>query len=284
MKNLLRAVLVFAGLGLLTFVSRSWSEPPKRPPAPRTRVALVNLSHVVKNYNKFKSFQDEMKAELERFQARDREFEKHLEKLEKRLAGGSLTPEETEEVEEKVRGLRREREDNSAKAKNVLSKKSEEQMVVIYKEIQEVCHQYAAAHGIELVLHYNDAAAPEEYWSPANVMRKMQSGATTPLYAAEGMDIGKEVIELLNERLKQIGPSCSPPGLASTLARGFIAVALRAPNQRTAPCPGARRATVIKPRASACESGDAHPPRLFPSRRYNPLVGSARGVRGAAAV
>src|SRR5437016_5528437 len=125
MRNLLRAVLVFAALGLLTCVSRSWSEAPKRPPAPRTRVALVNLSYVVKNYNKFKSFQDEMKAELERYQERDKELEKQLEKLSKRLARGSLTPEETEEVEEKVRTLRREREDNGNKAKNVLGKKSD---------------------------------------------------------------------------------------------------------------------------------------------------------------
>src|SRR4051794_36790075 len=118
MRNLLRAVLVFAALGLLTCVSRSWSEPPKRPPAPRTRVALVNLSYVVKNYNKFKSFQDEMKAEVERFRARDEELGKQLERLEKRLAGGSLSPEETEQVEEKVRTLRREREDNANKAKS----------------------------------------------------------------------------------------------------------------------------------------------------------------------
>ena len=52
---------------------------------PRTRVALVNLTHVLKKYDKAKDFQNEMRATLAPFQRKDAELKAQLDKLDKLL-------------------------------------------------------------------------------------------------------------------------------------------------------------------------------------------------------
>jgi Skp family chaperone for outer membrane proteins len=85
-------------------------------------------------------------------------------------------------------------------AKKVLGKKSDEQMVILYKDIQSVAERYAKAHDIELVLHWNEATTEEDLFSPLNVARKMQAGTCMPVYVAPGMDISKEVVAILNDK------------------------------------------------------------------------------------
>ncbi len=64
MNGLLRAGGIALILVVLVFAGRSWSEP-KKPPLPRTRVALINLSYVIKHYQKYLNFQAEIKTEVE---------------------------------------------------------------------------------------------------------------------------------------------------------------------------------------------------------------------------
>ena len=68
----------------------------------------------------------------------------------------------------------------------------------------DMAQRYAASQGIELVLHFNDAdekTQPAEFWSPANVARKMQAGACMPLYITQGMDISEALVGMLNSNV-----------------------------------------------------------------------------------
>ncbi|HEY7428872.1 MAG TPA: hypothetical protein VH682_31870, partial [Gemmataceae bacterium] len=56
--------------------------------------------------------------------------------------------------------------------------------------------------------HYNDAVTPEDFMSPQNIARKLNTGALMPLYAAPGMDISQEVVNMLNYNLR---PSTAAP-------------------------------------------------------------------------
>ena len=47
-------------------------------------------------------------------------------------------------------------------------------------------------------MHFNDAIDAADIYNPMNVQRKLQIGATFPMYAAPGMDITNQVIEMLN--------------------------------------------------------------------------------------
>jgi Skp family chaperone for outer membrane proteins len=177
---------------------------PARPAAPQTRIALCNLSSVIKGYKKYQSFQAEIKGEIDKFQTKDKEIRKHIEDCMKAMQAPTCTPADKEKYEHWVQTDKHQLEDNQAEAKAVLGKKSDEQMVILYKEVRDMAQRYAASQGIELVLHYNDAdeeTQKAEFWSPANVARKMQAGACMPLHVAPGMDISAALIQMLNSQV-----------------------------------------------------------------------------------
>jgi hypothetical protein len=65
-----------------------------------------------------------------------------------------------------------------------------------------------------MVLSYNDATSSQEYWSPMNIMRKLQQGACTPLYFTRGMDISADVVNALNQAYGRTAPAGTTPGAA----------------------------------------------------------------------
>jgi Skp family chaperone for outer membrane proteins len=203
MRRLLRAGGVVLILGTLVLVGRSWSET-KTAPAPRTKVALINLAQVVKNYDKVKAFQNETKAALQHFQEKSKELQKQIETHTKEMQKSDLEADQREKLGKSLRKYQRQLEDLSNDAKTTWTKKNDEQMVILYKEVVTAAQRYGAAHGFELVLHYNDAATDQpDYWHPGNVTRKLQAGACIPMHIASGMDITKEVVTALNDGYRQ---------------------------------------------------------------------------------
>ncbi len=206
MKTVLAAGSVLA-LGALVYGGRMWVQAAPLPArkaekAPQTRIALLNLTYVLKNYQKFVKFQEEMKEAIDPFGKRDRELKEKVEELAKQLQDEKLPQKQRGEVEKKRKQLQKEIEDNQAAAKEFLGKKGDEQMKILYMDIAGVCERHAKAHGIDLVLHYNDATTNEDLLSPQNIARKLQAGTLMPVYAAEGLDISKDIVEALNKKEK----------------------------------------------------------------------------------
>src|SRR4051812_11723657 len=137
MKGVFRAGCVVLVLSALTFVGRSWSEAPKAPPAPRTKVGMVNLAVVLKNYKKFTVYQEEMKTALQAFQKRDKEFKREIEDLAREFKEPGQSAEMREEIEAKLKKLTQKMEDNSSSARKLVEKKQEKQMLTLYKDIQQ---------------------------------------------------------------------------------------------------------------------------------------------------
>jgi Skp family chaperone for outer membrane proteins len=200
--------LLCAGVGCLilsavVLVGRSWSAAKPAPPRPRARVALINLTYVIKNYDRFLTFQAEVKATVAPFQAADTKMKEQVEKLSKEAADPATDAERREEIEQKVKELQRSIEDNKTRANRTLTRKQEQQLKTLYRDVEDAARRYAKAQDIELVLHYNDAEREQDRTSPANIMRKMQAGACLPMYAAAGVDISKEISTLLNDAYRR---------------------------------------------------------------------------------
>jgi Skp family chaperone for outer membrane proteins len=197
---------VVVAVAVLVGAGRLWAEgkdkKPAKPADSGTRIALVNLTYVVKNYEKYKHFQEDIKKVLAPFQETEKELRKEAEGLSKQITPNTPAEERTE-IEGKLKDLQRQLEDNNAKAKRVLSKKSDEQLKIIYADLTEAAQRYAVGHNFDLVLHYNDATTKEEILSSQNIARKIQTGALVPLYAAPGMDISVELVKNLNENVKK---------------------------------------------------------------------------------
>jgi Skp family chaperone for outer membrane proteins len=175
-------------------------QPKAEQPVLRTRVALLNITYVIKYYYKYKTYQDELKTALEPFQKKDAGLKKQAEEVAKQLQDATTPADRRERLEKKLKKLQRELEDNSNDAKQKANRRTEEQMKIIYTDVEDAAQRYARAHDFDLVLHYTDAVTKEESYSGQSIARKLQVGALMPLYAAPGMDISKDLVATLNAK------------------------------------------------------------------------------------
>jgi Skp family chaperone for outer membrane proteins len=186
------------------------------PSAPlRTRIAILNLTYVIKNYDKYKRFQDEIKVFIEPFQKKDTELRQKLEEL--RKAAGNPPrqgqPSQGEELEKQAREIQRQLEDNAAEIKLKLGKRSDDEMKTVYLDVCTAVQSYARSHDFDLVLHYNDAVTESDFLSPQNIARKLNTGALMPMTFQPSMDISQDIVKILNYNVSATSaPGNPPPG------------------------------------------------------------------------
>lgn len=207
MKTVYRLGSLIVAAAVIFGAGRLWAENQKKKPPLRTRIGLVNLTYVIKNYDKYKQFQEEVKEIAEPFQKRDQklhaQFDKLKEKLQQSKADSSLVPAQADDLEEKLTMLKRDLEDNQAKAKKKLGKRSDDKMKIIFMDVTEMAQRCAQEHDLDLVMHYNDAVTEADYLSTKNIARKLNTGALMPLYWKPHMDLSMEVKNLLNRKKRK---------------------------------------------------------------------------------
>lgn len=210
----MRAVLwlgsVVVAVAAVIGAGRLWAEDKEKKPALRTRIGFINLTYVINNYDKYKQYKEEMKKIVEPLQKRHEELRSKLEELHKQGGISSILQtadkdrsekSEKEKLEKKVKEIQQEIEDNKANISAKMTKRSDDEMIVIYKEIMEATQSYATAHDLDLVLHYNDAITDEDLMSARNIARKLNTGGLMPLYWKEEMDISLDLATLLNQKM-----------------------------------------------------------------------------------
>jgi Skp family chaperone for outer membrane proteins len=200
MRRLPYAGSAFLILAVLAVTGRSWSDGNPQPPAPRTRVAVLNYGHVLRNTAKYKSYTEKLMGKVAVFEKRSQELQDQIKTLQKELQAPGTSADRREELETRIKRVQRTIEDHKMDASRLMKKEQDKTFVEIYADVRQAAERYAKAHGIELVLHYNDASpdAPQEVNSPANINRKMMHGAAIPLYTAPGVDISRELLAALN--------------------------------------------------------------------------------------
>jgi len=191
------AIVVSAKLGAQT------TQPTQpRPAAPTTKVAIMNLTYVVNNYEKFKTYKEEIKRAVEPFQKKDEELKAKAKSLAEEAGKQGVSAERRDQIENQLKALQRDVEDNKNEAQKVVGKKQEQQLITLYGDVHTVCKRVAEARGYDMILHFNDATDPKEYWSAPNIARKMQAGALMPIYYNLGLDVSNDVLATLNQYAK----------------------------------------------------------------------------------
>lgn len=198
MKRLLRTGWIVLVIGTLIIASRSWSDT-KPGQGAHSKIALINLTKVLKGYKKVAAYQEDTKKMLQPYEEKARTIQQRIEARQLELKNKELVADKREKLEEELKRDQRQMEDISNEAKKTFGKKQEEQMVIIYKEVWELTRKSGKAGGYEVVMHYNDfnVDAPE-YFSAMNIGRKLQAGACIPMYVAPGVDITDEIVAALN--------------------------------------------------------------------------------------
>jgi Skp family chaperone for outer membrane proteins len=210
--------LTVVAVGVAAYVGNTLRANPGAPapagaPAPRPRIALINLSHVVKSYKKFNTYSNELKVAVEPFRKREEALKKRGEELVKESQKPGVTPERKEAIEKEGMKLKRDMEDLRNEFGQFMAKKQGQQFVTLYGDVRNACERYAVSHSYDMVLHYNDApnSNPAEYWSEANVARKFQAGALIPIFYKSGVDVSEDIIKMLNDSM---GTTAVTPGVA----------------------------------------------------------------------
>jgi Skp family chaperone for outer membrane proteins len=174
-----------------------------------TRVAIINLQQVIKQYRKWTDFEQNYKNAYQYYNA---EFEK------RKTQGVSLKSQldktaddaTKDKIQQQLKDLERQVQDLGETAKKQLGKMRDEQAVQIYREVEEAVQHYARANDIEMVLHYNDAIVPADMYNAVNIERKLQTGACMPMYSAPGMNITDTIAMMLNQRLGATAAPAAP--------------------------------------------------------------------------
>jgi Skp family chaperone for outer membrane proteins len=217
-----RIVIVALGAvalaGVVFYVGRLWAQTttPARPAEPKTRIALLNLSHVIKNYAKFKAYEEEIKTALEPYQKKEEAWRKEAEELTKKAQAPTTSQEEKDRAQKRLTEIQRSVEDNRNEVRKIVTRKQDEGLTILYREVQDVATRIARSQGFEMVLHYNDYTEPKEYWSVQNILRKMQAGALMPLYWEPGLEISQQVVANLNATYKPSAPAAARPTAPAT--------------------------------------------------------------------
>jgi Skp family chaperone for outer membrane proteins len=178
-------------------------ESPKAAPAvpekPQTKVTVMNLAYVIKNYKKWKTFQTNYKAKRDEFDKELKPQKDKYDEFEKELKKDDLDAGTRKEIEKKMRDTEHLLKEQAEEYKQILADFEGESFKTIYSDVNNMAEHYAKAHGIELVMHFNDGTTEDEVNTTANIGRRMGQGALFPLYVIPGMDISKEVLALLNK-------------------------------------------------------------------------------------
>ena len=166
---------------------------------PHTRIALINLAQVFKSYNKVSAFTNDNKRMLQPYQDKAKHIQTQIQLHNAELEKRELAEARRIELEKNRTTYQRNLEDLQVEAKLMFTKKNEEQMLIVYKEVMETATGYAKSNGYEVVMHYNDVPNDSsDFYSAGNVSRKIQAGACIPMYLAPGIDITTAVTTLLN--------------------------------------------------------------------------------------
>jgi Skp family chaperone for outer membrane proteins len=188
-------------------------QPAQQQPPAQTRVAVVNLHLVLKGYQKTKVYDQEVEAIIAPMRKQGEDIKENIKKCTEMLEGPKQVAQEHRAAWEKAfRDNKRALEDLEAEASKKVGKKREEQLVQLYKEIEEAVQRYAISQGFTLVLQYTEpeakvGAGPDERYTAQNIQRKLagssQTGCTVPMYFHPGLDISQAVIQNLNAAYPQ---------------------------------------------------------------------------------
>lgn len=222
MKRTLTFAMGFLVLGVAAYCAGQLSAQNTAQPAPgqptsvpllRNKIAVFNMSEVIKGYKRWQEFEQQRNSGLKDQQGKFDKFKLEIGNKQADLA--KLSPTDTagrDKIERDIRLIERQAGDLRDEIGKQYQKWEQDQITLIYKEIESVAADIARAYNVELILHYTDPVTPEEKYHPMNLARKLQSSGITPIFMAGGIDISKWMLDNLNRRYEAIGKAPTTGG------------------------------------------------------------------------
>jgi Skp family chaperone for outer membrane proteins len=175
----------------------------------RSKIALVNIAKVLRNFNKATAAGKELADLRADFIARMNKKRGEIAERQQTIAKSPATAAsaaERDKLEKEITQLQREIQDLDRDAQKKLGTMSNDTIVRVYQDIKGIIEAIAVANGMELVLCYPDATLPTEENTPSIAQLKLQTPAAMPFYQRQ-LDITDAVIQTLNARNPVAAPA-----------------------------------------------------------------------------
>jgi Skp family chaperone for outer membrane proteins len=176
----------------------------------RTRIGMVNMATVIKNYRKAQEFQTLL---INQAKGLDQQYLEPLRtqiaKLQKEYQDPATPPAKREQIERDLRQLQLQFREREEDARKQMDAKQSEWTVQLYREIEDMVRGFAGANDLELVLFYTDPTNPTNPYDQNVIKNRLSIRGCVPMYMAPGMDISDAITSALNAKL---GPAAPPAG------------------------------------------------------------------------
>ena len=204
---LLAAVLVaLVGLALAASSARA-QQPPAARPTGGANVALVDVKYIFKHHPRFKSQEEELKADYERANVEFKRLADAINKDAERLSELKPGTPDYKAAEEELVNRKMKLQGQMTLQKKDLQQREAKIIYNVYTEITQEVQYYCQANGVAIVLDFNgDAINPE---NPTEVAGGLQRHV---VYYNRDLDITPLILKRLGAPPATPGPVGFQPG------------------------------------------------------------------------
>jgi Skp family chaperone for outer membrane proteins len=183
-----------------------------------SKVAVIDLAHVFKNYKKYETLQGDINDEIEAARGKEQRILQQAQNLQNEMKSGVFERDSTEfeSRENKLIQLQSQLQTQRAMAQKDIGQKQARILHTTYLEVMDVVNQLADRQGYTLVLQFNrvgeDAAD-----DPQKIVMQLQQ---TVVRHPNQDDITDVVLNYLNRRYEQAAtPPRNPAGTAGAATK-----------------------------------------------------------------
>ena len=191
----LAAAAVVAGLGQSPVQAQAQAE--TKP----SKVGLIDMAEVFKDYWKFANLREDLKAEMVRMDASAKPKMQEMQRLRQQLGELAQGSPERSAVEEQLITISTELEALRKKAQVDVMRKESEIYKDVYLEIQQAVGRFAAYYKYDVIIRFNSTRL-EEAANPQAILQQMNRQV---VYHNPQDDITNTIVKYLNSEYKKAG-------------------------------------------------------------------------------
>ncbi len=159
---------------------------------PTSRIAVIDISYVFKNHARFKQTMEDMKKDVEAFEAELKQNGAQLQKYQEQLREHHAGSPEYKRIAEQIAGFQGQVQAKTQLKRNEFLQKEARIYYNVYKEILDEVAFFAQRHGIELVVRFNS-----EPIDPEN-RKSVLEGVNRAVVFQRHLNITFDILERLN--------------------------------------------------------------------------------------
>lgn len=210
-------VASFLFLGCLAAVALAQGVPvAQRPPAAAapagTNVAVIDVALVFKNHVRFNAAMNDIKTEIEQFEALVRDKQRAMKTKSEGLANYQSSSPEYRKLEEELARMGSDMQVEVGMKKREFLEQEARVYYRVYQEIEKEVEVIAERYRISLVLRYNSEAMKED--DRASVLQ----GVNRAVVWQSGLDISEQVLAVLNRGTNTVPAAGQQPRTGGPIA------------------------------------------------------------------